>query len=321
MTPAILQSGTDDASKLDTSGLADDRLTIALLDGNALIRMAVNFVRVMRTVVPAVRVTVMLGAMLLARMPLNAQMLDIRLVNAVKQHNYVRVRALLAQGASPNALWRNPRALTAPVPIPEDARGSKRITGISPPSVLMISLGVLATDDPDAPIARRRKSTLLTNGASPTITRALLRAGADVNFRDADTGMTPLMIAARFEDAATVALMLRCGARVNDVDRIGATALIYAMVSKIDHSKTVAILLSHKADPNIRTRDGSVFLCYVLGPGRLNYVRMLIAHGADINARDKAGRTVLKRIIMSKNTFVPEDSDVARLLRSFGAQE
>lgn len=54
----------------------------------------------------------------------------------------------------------------------------------------------------------------------------LLDLGADVNHRDRDSGLTPLMIAAGRADAPAVALLLRAGADVFAADsRAGATAL------------------------------------------------------------------------------------------------
>lgn len=243
---------------------------------------------------------------------------DKDLINAVKQSDVKTVRLLLARGANPNALWNNPATLEHPERLLEEARGSKRLTGIAPPSVLMISLGCLATDDPDW---LKRDPNPYRSGGNPEITRDLIRAGANVQVRDADSGATALMLAAQYQDDATVALMIHHGAKVDDRDSIGATALIHAMMSDKDQTATIKLLLKHKADANARMRDGSVPLCYVMSPGELKYVRLLVRSGATLNARDKHGRTVLRQMIDSKTSILPTSGRVMRLVRKLGGHE
>ena len=94
----------------------------------------------------------------------------------------------------------------------------------------------LAMDD-DAqvrhgPLALKGLTTLMLAApyASPAISAALLRAGAEVNARDI-RGMTPLMLAVASEtqDVQLVDLLLKSGARVNDRSNTGETALDWAL--------------------------------------------------------------------------------------------
>jgi ankyrin repeat protein len=94
----------------------------------------------------------------------------------------------------------------------------------------------LAMDD-DAkvrhgPLALKGLTTLMLAApyASPAISAALLRAGAEVNARDI-RGMTPLMLAVASEtqDVQLVSLFLKSGARVNEQSKTGETALDWAL--------------------------------------------------------------------------------------------
>ncbi len=60
--------------------------------------------------------------------------------------------------------------------------------------------------------------------------KKFIEYGADVN--ESSNGMTPLMIAARFNKVEIISLLISKGARVDDKDEKGFTALKYAELSK-----------------------------------------------------------------------------------------
>ena len=140
-----------------------------------------------------------------------------------------------------------------------------------------------------------------------------------MNFRDSESGATPLMLASQYQDQETVSLMLRKGAKVNARDVRGGTALMRAVFSDKSHVPTVRMLLDHGADPNAANEEGNVPLCFVYGPGRLKYIKLLVQHGATVNKRDKSGRTVIKQMVDNKNTYWPTQNDVIHLLVQIGA--
>lgn len=60
--------------------------------------------------------------------------------------------------------------------------------------------------------------------------KKFIEYGADVN--EGSNGMTPLMVAARFNKVEIINLLISKGARVDDKDEKGFTALKYAELSK-----------------------------------------------------------------------------------------
>ncbi len=109
--------------------------------------------------------------------------------------------------------------------------------------------------DPDMKDARGNPLlTIAVRSQFPEIVGILLEAGADVNRLSGDRGYSPLMDAAQKGDLAIV-----------------------------------EILLSHGADPNIRSRDGQTALILSAGRGDVPMCRALVKRGADPNVSDKLG--------------------------------
>lgn len=132
----------------------------------------------------------------------------------------------------------------------------------------------------------------------------LLANGANVQARTKSTGFTPLLFAAREGAARAAKVLLDAGADVNVTSSTGFTPLIAAtFTAKWDLAK---YFLERGADPN-RSSAGFTALHWAagswendisgsvgpegyewiagLGPGKLDLVRSLLAHGADPNAR------------------------------------
>ena len=81
-----------------------------------------------------------------------------------------------------------------------------------------------------------------------SIVKLLVEAGADLEAQDAEKGLTPLHYAALRNKALCADMLLKCGANVHAVERVGATALhAAAMMGSVDVAK---VLLRHGADPN-----------------------------------------------------------------------
>ena len=172
-------------------------------------------------------------------------------------------------------------------------------------------------------------------------TRLLLAHGAEVNARSSDM-RTPLMIAARRPgNTAVVKLLLERGANPNpnahpaaessplmeaaaagdaanmelllgrgaDVKEAGEPALEMAVTVRC--SKCVALL----AAKNLSKKDYSVALANTVVFGDLNAVRLMLDHGADVNAIDPLGRTPL--MYAAASDLLP--LDVVKLLVERGA--
>jgi uncharacterized protein len=77
--------------------------------------------------------------------------------------------------------------------------------------------------------------------------------------------------------------------------------------------RQVKALLSKKADVNARDKDGKTLLMSAAGRGDLEMVKLLIGKGAEVNAKDRWGRTSLT--MASANNL----AEVAELLLEKGA--
>jgi ankyrin repeat protein len=161
--------------------------------------------------------------------------------------------------------------------------------------------------------------------------RMLLREGADVELRNPEDGVSSLFAAASSGHAETVRVLLEAGAAVDastmchlaasgDTDvlrvlaaaganldlRIGSyaeTALMLA--SENGHWETARLLLAAGADVNARASYGGTALRYAAGNRYPDVVQLLIASGADVDVVTEDGASALME------TSVPE---IARAL-------
>ncbi|MGA2588923.1 MAG: ankyrin repeat domain-containing protein [Bryobacteraceae bacterium] len=93
-------------------------------------------------------------------------------------------------------------------------------------------------------------------------------------------GSTPFMYAVLYTDAATLERLIQQGADPNKRNDAGATALIWAA---LDLEKT-RVLVAHGADVNARSEDARTPLMVAAGrPGGAATVKLLLAHGANPN--------------------------------------
>jgi uncharacterized protein len=111
-------------------------------------------------------------------------------------------------------------------------------------------------------------------------------------------GLTPLVLAAREDCLECAQILLAAHAGVNQTTRYGWTPLLTAVQNR--HYKLAAYLLDHAADPNIANNGGWTPL-YIAVDNRnieggdypvrdpdmdhLDFIKLLINHGANVNAR------------------------------------
>jgi ankyrin repeat protein len=92
-------------------------------------------------------------------------------------------------------------------------------------------------------------------------------------------GITPLMQAALYRNAATVRRLLDMGAAVNARNDAGATALLWA----VDDLDTTRVLLDRGADPNVTSIDGRTPLAVAAARyGGSPIVKLLLDRGAKL---------------------------------------
>lgn len=137
------------------------------------------------------------------------------------------------------------------------------------------------------------------------IVQRLLAAAANVDARHG-AGKTPLMGAAALAHTAVVQVLLDARAQVDGVSDDGHTALLYAVerqlkdglacpvegpVVKPDAEATVQALLEASADANLAGPHRRAPLHVACAGGSLALIELLVAAGADLDARDEAGQT------------------------------
>jgi ankyrin repeat protein len=90
------------------------------------------------------------------------------------------------------------------------------------------------------------------------IISALIKAGVDVNGKETQTGASALILAASagVDDTQVYSLLLESGARVNDSDQYGKTALIGA-AGACRNPKVLTVLLAAGADPKAKDMLGN----------------------------------------------------------------
>ena len=124
--------------------------------------------------------------------------------------------------------------------------------------------------------------------------RRLLEDGAEVDDRD-DMKWTALCYAAWEGHSQVVFLLVLNGANIGVRTCHGKTPLSLAI--EADHQATVEILLRYGADVNNETAVGKA-LFQAAGEGYSSMISLLLAHGAEIDSQhDKTGRTALAQAI------------------------
>eukprot|EP00386_Alphamonas_edax_P006558 GDKI01021202.1.p1 GENE.GDKI01021202.1~~GDKI01021202.1.p1 ORF type:complete len:566 (-),score=134.32 GDKI01021202.1:471-2168(-) len=144
------------------------------------------------------------------------------------------------------------------------------------------------------------------NGDLEVATRILER-GANVN-EHGHHGFTPLHMCKNLPDTAR--LFLEWGADVNLVDVDGRTVLHHACM--IGDMKSALLYIEKGCDIKQADKEGATVLHLRLGE-KVDSCKKFIELGADVNAKDKYGKSPLMNAMARKNTPLIE------LLRSNGA--
>jgi ankyrin repeat protein len=111
----------------------------------------------------------------------------------------------------------------------------------------------------------------------------LLRSGANPSAANR-YGVTPLSLAAVNGNASMIDALLKAGADPKAVLPGGQTILMTA--ARTGNAEAVKILLAHGSDPNVReTTNGETALMWAAAEDHAEAAEALIARGADINAR------------------------------------
>lgn len=113
--------------------------------------------------------------------------------------------------------------------------------------------------------------------------RALLKQHVDVKTQQGD-GTAALHWAANLDNPAMADLLIRAGARVDAANDLGATPLYLACTNR--SAAMVERLLEAKANPNAKLLNGETVLMTCARAGDAKAVKVLLAHGADVKAKE-----------------------------------
>ena len=125
----------------------------------------------------------------------------------------------------------------------------------------------------------------------PSLAYMALPAQEDMNKAD-EYGRTPLMLASGKGNEGLVNLMLSHGARVNDVDNSGYTALMYAsMHNRKGVMDQLLFRLPYPHMLDVADSYGKTALIHAAEYAANDAVKLLIQHGADVDMKDAEGNT------------------------------
>jgi uncharacterized protein len=266
------------------------------------------------------------------------------LANAANDGDLAAVRAWLDRGADVNA--GSPSLNTETALMRAAANGRREVVQFllargADPNVRHTGIGQLQG---------RTALLFATDSQQAEVVALLLDAGADVNVKDA-LGETALTLALERARLDLVRLLVDRGADVNARNRFGRPALILAIemlrpYSGMDESAAVALIkamLDKGADVNAKDSgqttvtmvanegfgvrgvmtetgpggnvDGRTPLMTAVRMGDTQAIRVLLAKGADVNAKDSEGKTALMLATERNNAKLIE------LLQQAGAKE
>ena len=124
------------------------------------------------------------------------------------------------------------------------------------------------------------------------VIKAMVECGADANFRESKTSLTPLHHAVESGDVTVVETLIECGTDVNaPATLLHKTPLHYAVQN--DDIAVVRALIAAGADLDKGDRHGSTPLNDAASAGNVAAIETLIAAGADVNASNPLGRAAL----------------------------
>ena len=159
-----------------------------------------------------------------------------------------------------------------------------------------------------------------------SVAKLLVVHGADVNARDKDHE-TPLHLSSYSSETEGVHILLDYGADINAKNIQGQTPLHRAFKFEpemhIDHLNRYVparLLVARGADVNARDEDLMMPFHLATRIPELDIMRMLLDHGMYVNAGDFHGRTVLHRVLAAKDYSDEYHFGVVQLLVERGAE-
>ncbi len=149
-----------------------------------------------------------------------------------------------------------------------------------------------------------------------------LAAGTDVNAKN-EFGSAPLHYAAVNDHKEIIELLIATGADVNARDKGGFTPLDNLIRLDMAEGETTGLLRKHGGMTGEKLKLGTTLLHIAAKEGKMETIELLIASGADVNAKDKNGETPLDYAISTDHTVIADllrkhDGKTKRELKAAG---
>ena len=155
------------------------------------------------------------------------------------------------------------------------------------------------------------------------VLNCLIENGADVNVHKEYSKRTPLMIAAHCKNLNAVEFLLKHGAIVDVQDKRNKSSLHYgvegALLSGDTSFDVVSCLLNHGADINAPMNGKYTALMMACRSQHVRLVKFLLQQGANVQVKDKDGKTALHFACELTFTWKPASCDLLNCLTENGA--
>ncbi|XP_058641541.1 ankyrin repeat and SOCS box protein 6 [Onychostoma macrolepis] len=139
--------------------------------------------------------------------------------------------------------------------------------------------------------------------------QVLLRYGADLNFEDPVSYYNPLHIAVLRNKPDMVQMLISHGAEIEKRDRIHESSPLDLASEEVDKLPCLRVLLDLGADVNSKDKNGKTALLHALASSdgltvnNVDNIQLLLERGADVNATTHDGETP-----MSSLTFLVKEA-------------
>ena len=142
-------------------------------------------------------------------------------------------------------------------------------------------------------------------GGNSSIMRSMLSYDIDINSKDDESSVTPLMIAVKRNHVEVVKCLLQKGADISLTTESNKRNALH-IASQHGSVEAMEMLLSYDLRPDSRDVEGNTPLACAAASGQIEAVNCLLKHGADPFLKGKNGWSILHFAAQSGNVIIIE---------------